>query len=92
MSLQIHVKSEITDEEMEQRRVKHWPIWEKGESVFPWFYEFEENCYILEGEAVIMASGCEPFTIKAGDLVTFPEGLTCRWEITKPLRKHYQLG
>jgi uncharacterized cupin superfamily protein len=26
----------------------------------------------------------------AGDLVTFPRGLTCTWEVRKPIRKHYR--
>jgi uncharacterized cupin superfamily protein len=27
--------------------------------------------------------------IKAGDLVTFPKGLSCVWDIKEPIRKHY---
>lgn len=88
----IQVRSEISEQELEEKRVSRWPIWEKGPSVFPWYYEFEENCYIVEGEAIVMGGGMEPIHIKAGDMVTFEEGLTCRWEITQPLKKHYQLG
>ncbi|WFE68912.1 cupin domain-containing protein [Thiomicrospira sp. R3] len=88
----IDVRSDMSEQERLDRRVVHWPVWEKGVSVFPWFYEFEENCYIVEGEAIVTGSGMAPVTIKAGDFVTFEEGLTCRWEITQPLKKHYQLG
>jgi len=30
--------------------------------------------------------------IKAGDLVEFPAGLNCEWEVTKSIKKHYRLG
>ena len=26
-----------------------------------------------------------------GDLVTFPDGMSCRWHIIRPVRKHYRL-
>ena len=25
-----------------------------------------------------------------GDLVTFPAGMSCTWEIRRPVRKHYR--
>ena len=28
----------------------------------------------------------------AGDLVTFPQGMDCTWEIGKAVRKHYKFG
>jgi elongation factor G len=30
--------------------------------------------------------------IKAGDLVTFPQGLKCTWQVKKAVRKHYKFG
>ena len=30
--------------------------------------------------------------IKSGDLVEFPAGLNCEWEVTKSIKKHYRLG
>jgi len=27
-----------------------------------------------------------------GDLVTFPAGLSCTWDVKKALRKHYQFS
>ena len=66
-----------------------WPVWEKEVSEFPWMYNMEEVCYILEGEATITPENGRPVTIKHGDLVSFPRGMKCRWEITSPIRKHY---
>jgi uncharacterized cupin superfamily protein len=69
--------------------INSWPIWEKEISEFPWEYDMEETCFILEGEAVITPEKGPSVTIKQGDLVTFPRGMKCRWRITEPIRKHY---
>ncbi len=65
-----------------------WPVWEHGEDTFPWTYDTDEVCYLLEGE-VDTPEGGEALTIRAGDLVRFPAGMSCTWEIRKPVRKHY---
>ncbi len=71
--------------------VYDWPVWQKEVSVFPWTYDKQETCYILEGEAVITPDdGSEPVTIEEGDLVIFPAGLSCTWEIIEDMEKHYQ--
>jgi hypothetical protein len=31
-------------------------------------------------------------TLRKGDLVVFPAGLRCTWEIRSPVRKHYEFG
>ena len=36
--------------------------------------------------------GGEPVSFGAGDLVVFPEGLKCIWDIKSPVRKHYKFG
>lgn len=69
-----------------------WPIWSKEESTFEWHYDSKEVCYILEGEAIVTPEGGEPVTIRARDLVNFAEGLSCTWQVTSPIRKHYLLG
>ncbi len=78
-------------EEMKAKGVCRWPIWEKEVSAFPWFYDTAEQCYFLEGEVVVTdrESG-ERYEIRAGDFVTFPAGLSCSWEVRKPVRKHYR--
>ncbi|MCP5142184.1 MAG: cupin domain-containing protein [Chromatiales bacterium] len=72
--------------------VEEWPIWQKEESEFPWTYDEKEMCYLLAGEAIVTPDGGEPVTIKAKDLVTFPKGMSCTWQITKAVRKHYRFG
>lgn len=69
--------------------VSGWPTWSKEVSKFPWSYDAQETCYILEGEVVVTPEGGEPVEIREGDLVTFPRGMSCTWDVRKPIRKHY---
>ncbi len=79
-------------EELDRLGVRDWPIWGKEVSRFPWTYDVQETCYFLEGEVVVTPEVGEPVSMGAGDLVTFPAGLTCTWDIRKPVRKHYRFG
>ena len=75
----------------EQLEAESWPIWEKEESKFPWEYDEQETCLILEGKALIKTpEGNVEFG--PGDYVVFPKGLKCIWEIKKKIRKHYNFG
>ncbi|MBF0550794.1 MAG: cupin domain-containing protein [Deltaproteobacteria bacterium] len=72
--------------------VTSWPIWACEASQFPWTYDEKETCYILEGEVIVTPDGGKDVIIKAGDLVVFPKGMSCHWNIVKPIRKHYKFG
>jgi uncharacterized protein len=80
--------AQLTDQEIAEREIVDWPIWEKEISRFEWYYDGVEECLILEGEIdVETADGTVHIT--AGDFVTFPAGLSCVWDIKKPVKKHY---
>ncbi len=83
---------EPSREELEEMGVFDWPVWEKGESRFPWTYGEKEVCYLLEGRVTVEPENGDPVTIEAGQLVTFPAGMSCTWDIHEGVRKHYQLG
>lgn len=72
--------------------VDDWPIWKKEVSTFPWTYDQSETCYILEGRVIVTPDGGEPVELGRHDLVTFPAGMTCTWEILEPIKKHYKFG
>jgi len=78
-----------TQEELTKRNVFTWPIWEKEVSRFPWSYDSIEECYFLEGEVTVEAEDGESVSFAKGDFVSFPKGLSCTWNIKKPVRKHY---
>ncbi len=77
---------------LEVMGVYDWPTWSKEPSTFPWSYDQSETCYLLDGVAVVTPEGGEAVTIQAGDLVIFPAGMQCSWEIRETVRKHYHLG
>ena len=76
-------------EDMEKRGVLSWPIWEKEISRFDWHYDETEECYLLEGEVFVETEDGEKVKFGRGDFVTFPQGLSCAWDIKKPVKKHY---
>ena len=77
-------------DKLDQIGVYDWPIWEKEASSFPWTYDSNETCYLLKGKVTVTPEGGEPVTIKAGDLVTFPKGMNCQWDIHEAVQKHYR--
>lgn len=88
--MHIEIIENPCDITLQQYDVANWPIWEKEVSQFPWTYDAKEMCLILEGEVTVTPEGGDAVTIKAGDFVTFPAGMSCHWNITQPIRKHYQ--
>jgi len=90
--LEIDVRREPEREELERLGVFLWDVWTKDVSSFPWTYDSEETCYFLEGDVVVTPEGGEPVRMGKGDLVTFPAGMTCTWEVRAPVRKHFTLA
>jgi uncharacterized cupin superfamily protein len=89
---EVKVERNPDEKRLEELGVSGWPIWEKEVSEFPWRYDAEETCYFLEGDVVVTPEGGEPVQVGRGDLVTFPEGMSCTWRIGKDVKKHYQFG
>ena len=78
--------------ESELTVAKDWPIWQKEESEFPWEYDQEETCLVIEGDVDITNEAGEKFHFSAGDYVVFPQGMKCTWKINKAVKKHYNFG
>ncbi len=87
--MKITIISNPPQEKLDTMGVSGWPIWEKEVSEFPWHYDQTETCYLLEGHVVVTPEEGEAVEFGVGDLVTFPQGMSCTWKITKSLRKHY---
>jgi uncharacterized cupin superfamily protein len=69
-----------------------WDVWSKDISTFPWTYDAEETCYLLDGDVIVTPDGGTPVRFGKGDLVVFPAGMSCTWDIRAPVRKHYRFG
>ena len=68
--------------------MKHNPTWECEVSDFDWYYNEEEESYFVEGDVIVHYEG-ERVSFGKGDYVVFPKGLACRWQVKKPVKKHY---
>ena len=86
---EIKVVNNPDEQQLEALGVRQWPIWTKEVSTFPWSYDAQETCYFLEGDVVVTPEGGEPVTMGEGDLVTFPKGMSCTWEVRSAVKKHY---
>ena len=80
-----------TSMQLNDLKISDWPIWTKEVSTFHWDYGEREVCYILEGDVTVKTPAGEVSFCK-GDLVTFPEGMKCVWNIKRAVKKHYKFG
>jgi len=48
--------------------------------------------FFLGGDVTVIPVGAAPVRMDDGDLVTFPAGMSCMWEIHRAARKHYTLA
>ncbi|MFW6410312.1 MAG: cupin domain-containing protein [Halanaerobiales bacterium] len=89
--MKIQVERDVSKEKLNELGVFSWPIWEKEASEFDWYYDSQEICYLLQGEVEVKTDEGQ-VEFGAGDLVTFPAGLNCVWNIKEDVKKHYKLG
>lgn len=86
----ITIEHKVTPAKLDVLYVDDWPVWRKDVSEFNWEYNQTETCYIVEGKAIVTPESGEAITIQSGDLVTFPKGMKCVWNITEDIEKHYK--
>ncbi|MDJ0733295.1 MAG: cupin domain-containing protein [Nostocaceae cyanobacterium] len=87
--MNIKIEHQPTSERLNELGVFKWGIWQKEASKFPWTYDSQETCYFLEGDVIVTPDGGQPVQMGKGDLVTFPAGMSCTWEIRSDVKKHY---
>ncbi|WP_088243202.1 cupin domain-containing protein [Calothrix rhizosoleniae] len=87
--MEIKIERQPSQERLNQLEVSKWGIWQKEVSIFPWTYDAQETCYFLEGDVIVTPEGGQPVQMGKGDLVTFPAGMSCTWEISRDVKKHY---
>lgn len=71
-------------------QVDTWSPWECEPSTFPWSYDTAETAYVLEGQVTVTCPDGEQVEIGPGDLVHFPRGLSCTWDVKQKIRKVYR--
>ena len=89
---EIKVERQAASAQVARMGIFSWPTWTKEISEFPWTYNSNETCYFLEGDVIVTPDGGEPVRVGKGDLVVFPKGMSCTWNVLAPVKKHYRFG
>lgn len=76
-------------EKLAKLNIKNWSPWECEPSTFDWEYESDEVAYVFEGRVKVKTDDGE-VEIKKGDLVRFPKGLRCQWNVIEKIKKVYR--
>lgn len=88
----IIIETQASEERLQALGARNWPVWSKEPSEFPWTYEATETCYLLAGKVVVTPEQGAALEFGQGDLVIFPKGLSCTWNILETVRKHYNFS
>lgn len=85
--------SQADEATIEKLGCKSWGKWGCEASKFPWTYDDDEVCLILQGEFTVKddKSG-EVLEVREGDVAYFPKGMSCTWDVTKAVDKHFKFG
>ncbi|KDP37802.1 hypothetical protein JCGZ_06704 [Jatropha curcas] len=87
----IKIVRNLPESKLTELGVRAWPKWGCPPSKFPWTYSAKETCYLLEGKVKVHPDGSdEAVEIGAGDLVVFPKGMSCTWDVSVGVDKHYK--
>ena len=87
---EIQVVSQVDGEFLAAKGVSSWPTWGCDIGSFPWSYGESESCYVLAGKVTVTPTdGREAVTFVKGDFVTFPAGMSCKWDVQEAVSKHY---
>ncbi|MFH1776429.1 MAG: cupin domain-containing protein [Candidatus Omnitrophota bacterium] len=78
-----------TKEQLKSLNVDNWSSWECKPSTFDWEYASDERAYVLEGKVKVKTQAGE-VEINKGDMVLFPKGLKCTWNVIDKIRKVYR--
>lgn len=76
-------------EKLDSLGVNKWSPWECQPSTFNWEYDTDESAYVLEGKVLVKTEDGQEVEINKGDLVHFPKGLRCTWNVLEKIRKRY---
>ncbi|KAI5079551.1 hypothetical protein GOP47_0005030 [Adiantum capillus-veneris] len=91
--LGVRVERSPPESRLSELGVRSWPKWGCPPSKFPWTYSDKETCYLLKGKVKVYGEGSSEYVeIGAGDLVVFPKGMSCAWEVSETVDKHYNFS
>ncbi|GMI76160.1 hypothetical protein like AT3G04300 [Hibiscus trionum] len=94
-SLRIVVERNPSESKLSELNIKCWPKWGCSPGKYQLKFDAEETCYLLRGKVRVYPKGSSPATAEyvefgAGDLVIIPKGLSCIWDVSVAVDKHYK--
>ncbi|KAA8538958.1 hypothetical protein F0562_025650 [Nyssa sinensis] len=90
-STTIIVERNPSETRLSELGVWSWPKWACPPGKFIYKYAAEETCYFLKGRVKAYPKGSsECLEFGAKDLVIFPKGLTCTWDVSVGVDKYYK--
>lgn len=81
-----------TKDQLEKLGIDKWGKWECDVKRFDWEYDEKEQFYVLEGKVKVETKDGEKVEFGKGDLVTFPKGVKCTWDVKEKIQKRYKFG
>ncbi|KAG5004376.1 hypothetical protein AAZX31_10G158200 [Glycine max] len=89
--LTISVEHNPSKSRLSELGINSWPKWGCPPGKFMLKFDAQETCYLLRGEVKVYPKGSSEFVqFAAGDLVTIPKGISCTWDVSIAVDKHYK--
>ncbi|XP_047982973.1 uncharacterized protein LOC125223736 [Salvia hispanica] len=93
-SMKITVQSNPSASQLSELGIKSWPKWGCSPGKYQLKFEAQETCYLVRGKVKVYpknrGGGEEAVEFGAGDLVVIPKGLSCTWDVSIAVDKHYK--
>jgi len=86
------IVKQLSENEIQEKRIRSWSTWSCDKSEFPWEYSEKESCYIMEGQVEVTTESDETVSFGPGDFVVFPQGLKCTWKVNQAVYKYFLFG
>ncbi|KZV32954.1 hypothetical protein F511_01465 [Dorcoceras hygrometricum] len=91
--LKIIVQRNPSESQLSELGIKSWPKWGCSPGKYQLKFDAQETCYLVRGRVKVYPKNCstdqETVEFGAGDLVIIPKGLSCTWDVSVAVDKHY---
>ncbi|KAK6164320.1 hypothetical protein DH2020_001184 [Rehmannia glutinosa] len=93
-NLKIIVQNNPSESQLSQLGIKSWPKWGCPPGKYQLKFDAQETCYLVRGKVKVYPKNTELLgeivEFGAGDLVVIPKGLSCTWDVSVAVDKHYK--
>ncbi|EYU46380.1 hypothetical protein ABFS82_04G047400 [Erythranthe guttata] len=96
-NLRITVQSNPSESQLSELGIKSWPKWGCPPGKYELKFDAQETCYLVRGRVKVypknadqQSPAAEVVEFGAGDLVVLPKGLSCTWDVSIAVDKHYK--